>query len=133
MDTLNISTNKSDVNQTSSKKIKCSEPPITNSVKILEFRNIYIYIYAYHSIMIMDFHGGSDGKMSAYHAGDPGSTPGFGKISWRREWQPTTVFLPGKSHGRKSLVGYSPRGPKESDTTERLSFTFTAHIIPWNI
>ena len=37
---------------------------------------------------------------------------------WRREWQPTPVFLPGESHGQRSLVGYSPWGPKESDTTE---------------
>ena len=36
----------------------------------------------------------------------------------RRKWQPTPVFLPGKLHGQKNLEGYSPRGPKESDTTE---------------
>ena len=43
---------------------------------------------------------------------------------WRRKWQPTPGLLPGKSHGRRSLVGYSPWGRKESDTTERLhSFT----------
>ena len=36
----------------------------------------------------------------------------IGKISWRRKWQPTPVFLPGKSHGWRSLVGYSPRGHK---------------------
>ena len=40
-----------------------------------------------------------------------------GKIPWRRKWQPTPVFLPGKSHGQRSLVGYSPWGYKESDTT----------------
>ena len=45
-----------------------------------------------------------------------------GKIPWRRKWHPTPVLLPGKSHGWKSLVGYSPRGRKESDTTERLYF-----------
>ena len=39
-------------------------------------------------------------------------------IPWRRKWQPTPVFLPGESHGGRSLVGYSPRGRKESDTTE---------------
>ena len=43
-------------------------------------------------------------------------------------WQPTPVFLPGESHGRRSLVGYSPQGPKESDRTERLHFTFTFSI-----
>ena len=40
------------------------------------------------------------------------------KIPWRRAWQPTPVFLPGESHGQKSLAGYSPWGCKESDTTE---------------
>ena len=43
---------------------------------------------------------------------------------WRRKRHPTPVSLPGESHGRRSLVGYSPRGHKESDTTERF-FTFT--------
>ena len=42
---------------------------------------------------------------------------------WRRQWQPTSVLLPGESHGRRSLVGCSPWGRKESDTTERLHFT----------
>ena len=44
------------------------------------------------------------------------------QIHWRRKWQPTAVLLPGKSHGRRSLVGYSPWGHKESDMTERLHF-----------
>ena len=47
--------------------------------------------------------------------------PWVRKIPWRRKrrkWQPTPVFLPGKFHGQKSLVGCSPRGCKESDTTE---------------
>ena len=39
-------------------------------------------------------------------------------IPWRREWQPTPVFLPGESHGPRSLVGYNPWGRKESDMTE---------------
>ena len=50
-----------------------------------------------------------------------------GKIPWRRKWQYTPVFLPGESPGWRSLVGYSPQGLKQSDTTERLhflSFTF---------
>ena len=41
---------------------------------------------------------------------------------WRRQWHPTPVLLPGESHGRRSLVGYSPWGHKESDTTEPLHF-----------
>jgi len=46
-----------------------------------------------------------------------------GKIPWRRKWQSTPVLLPGKSHGQRSLVGYSPWCRKESDTTEWLHFT----------
>ena len=37
---------------------------------------------------------------------------------WRREWQPTLVFLPGESYGQKNLVGYSPWGSQDSDTTD---------------
>ena len=44
--------------------------------------------------------------------------PWVRKIPWRRKWQPTPVFLPGESRGQRSLVGYSPWGHKESDTTE---------------
>ena len=43
----------------------------------------------------------------------------------RRQWHPTPVLLPGKSHGRRSLVGYSPWGHEESDATERLHFYFS--------
>jgi len=39
-------------------------------------------------------------------------------MPWRREWQPTPVFLPGESHGQRSLAGYNPWGHKESDTIE---------------
>ena len=46
-----------------------------------------------------------------------------GKIPWRRKWQPTPVFLPGESHGQRSLVGYSPWGCKELDTTEATEHT----------
>ena len=47
-----------------------------------------------------------------------GFDPWVRKILWRRKQQPTPVFLPGESHGQRSLVGYSPRGHKESDMTE---------------
>ena len=49
------------------------------------------------------------------------------KHFWRRKWQPTPVFLPGKSYGQTSLVGYSPWGHKESDTTERLNHHHHPH------
>ena len=48
----------------------------------------------------------------------PGFSPWVGKIPWRKAWQPTPVFLPGESHGQRSLTGYSPWGHKESDTAE---------------
>ena len=48
---------------------------------------------------------------------------------WRRQWHPTPVLLSGKSHGRRNLVGCSPWGCKESDTTERLHFHFSLSCI----
>ena len=59
----------------------------------------------------------------------PGFSPWVGKIPWRRKWQPTPVFLPGESHGWRSLVGCSPQGRKESDMTERLHFHFSLSCI----
>jgi len=47
------------------------------------------------------------------------------KILWRRKWQPTPVFLPGKFHRWRSLAGYSPWGHKVLDITERLHFTIS--------
>ena len=47
---------------------------------------------------------------------------------WRRKWQLTPVLLPGESHGRRSLVGYTPWGLKESDTTERLHTSHTSSL-----
>ena len=61
------------------------------------------------------------GKESACRSRRPESDPWVGKIPWRREWQPTPVFLPREFHGKRSLVGYSPWGQKESDTTEQLN------------
>ena len=43
--------------------------------------------------------------------------PQVEKIPWRRKWQPIAVFLPGESHGQRSLAGYSPWGRKEANTT----------------
>ena len=48
---------------------------------------------------------------------------------WRRHWRPAPVLLPGKSHGWRSLVGCSPWGREESDTTERLHFHFSLSCI----
>ena len=62
-------------------------------------------------------------RESSYNAGatgDTGLTPGSGRFPWRREWQPTSVFLPEVSYGQRSLVGYRPWGHKELDMTEAL-------------
>ena len=64
-------------------------------------------------------------KASAYSARDPDSIPGLGRSPG--EGNGTLVFLPGKFHGWRSLVGYSPWGWKELDTTERLHFHFLLH------
>ena len=50
-------------------------------------------------------------------------------IYWRRQWHPTPVLLPGKSHGQKSLVGCSPWGHEKLDTTERLHIQFSLSCI----
>ena len=60
----------------------------------------YMYIYTHSS------------KESACQCRRPGFYPWVGKIPWRRKWQPTSVFLPGKSHGQRSFAGYSPWGHK---------------------
>ena len=59
----------------------------------------------------LGFHGGSDCKESAYNERDLGLTQSWeNQIPWKREWLPTSVFLPGEFHGQRSLVGYSPWG-----------------------
>ena len=50
------------------------------------------------------------------------------KIPWRMEWLPTAVFFPGEFHRKRSLVGYSPGGCKESDMTEQLTLSETLKI-----
>ena len=54
---------------------------------------------------------------------------GYGIFHWRRQWHPTPILWPGKSHGRRSLVGCSPWGSEELDTTEWLHFDFSLSCI----
>ena len=65
-----------------------------------------IWVIYMNHLYDLGFPGGSDGLQ----CGRPGFDPWVGKIPWRRKWQPTPVLLPGKFHGRRSLVGYSPWG-----------------------
>ena len=68
------------------------------------------------------FPGDSDGTESTCNARDLHLSLGR-EDPLTREWLPTPVFLPGECHGQRSLAGYSPRGLKESDTTEQLTHT----------
>ena len=80
-----------------------------------------------HTLWVDLAHGASD-KESAWQCSwhkRCGFEPWIWKICWRRQWQPTPVFLPGKSHGQSSLAGYSPREHEESDTTEH------THTLEW--
>ena len=64
------------------------------------------------------FPSSSESEASACNVGDLGSIPRSGRSPGEGKWQPTPVLLPGKSHGWRSLVGYSPWGHKVSDMTE---------------
>ena len=69
------------------------------------------------------WHSGKESACQCRRCKRHGFDPWVGKIPWSRQWQPTPVFFPGKSHGQRSLAGYGPWGCKESDTTERLHFS----------
>ena len=72
-------------------------------------------------------------KESTFQCMGHGFDPWVGKIPWRRAWQPTPVFLPGESHGERSLAGYSWWDLKESETTERLNNDIYIHTFSQNI
>ena len=74
---------------------------------------------------LLGFPGDSDGKRIHLQGRRPGFNPWVGKIPWGREWLPTPVFLPGESHGQRTLEGHSPWDNKETDTTEQLTLSFS--------
>ena len=74
------------------------------------------------------FPGGSDGKESACNAGDLGSIPGLGRSPGEGNGNPLQYSGLDNPHGWSSLAGYSPWGHKESDTTERLYFTYVLRL-----
>ena len=59
-------------------------------------------------------------QVSYMHAGPP--------KEWRRKWQPTPVFMPGKFHGQRNLAGYSPWGGRELAVTEHISLCTKMHL-----
>ena len=82
-----------------------------------EKKNIYIYTTHEH----IGFPGNACGKevtCQCRKCKRLAFNPCIGKIPWRKAWQPTLVFLSGESQGQRSLAGYSPWSPKESDTPQ---------------
>ena len=82
---------------------------------------INLEILGLHREIYMGFPAGTSGKELTWKCRRHKRrrfSPWVGKIPWRRRWQPTPVFLPGESHGQRSLVVYSPWDHKESDMTE---------------
>ena len=73
------------------------------------------------SSISQDFPGGPMVKTPRSQCRGCGFNSWARKIPWRRKWQPILVFLPGKSHGQRSLGGYNPWGCKELDMTEQLN------------
>ena len=73
--------------------------------------------------LLKRFSGSSNGKESVYNAGRPGFNSWVRKVPWRRAWQLTPIFLPGESHGQRSLVGYIVHRVAELDMTEQLAHT----------
>ena len=84
-----------------------------------------------HAKINMSFPGGSDGKEFTCNAGDLGLDSWVRKTPWWREWLPTSLFLPGEFHGKRSLAGYSPWGCKEWDTTEWLTLSKRNILKEW--
>ena len=89
-----------------------------NIFKEIQFNYFYLNLLG---LPRWGFPGGTSGKELAYQCRRCKRlkfNPWVRKISWRRAWQPTLVFLPGESHGQKSLEDYSPYGCKELDRTK---------------
>ena len=94
------------------------------SLQSLEKLDLHIYVFALYYMESRACKVVLVVKNLSANAGDMGSISGW-EIPWRSAWQPTPVFLPGESHGQRSLAGYHSQGCKESDKTE-----MTAHM--WN-
>ena len=78
----------------------------------------------------LGFPGGSDSKVSAHNAGDPGLIPGWGRSPGEGNGNPLQYSCLENPHGQRSLAGYSLWGHKESDVTERLTLSLFQHLRP---
>ena len=92
-------------------------------LKTISFWNSHQFMLLNTLFILIGFPWWLSGKESICNTGatEDSFSPWVRKISWRRKWQPTSVFLLGESHGQRSLAGYSLWGHKEYDTTEWLN------------
>ena len=118
-----------------------SSPPISSVRGILQARILewiavpsfrgsskprnWIHVSGTGRQVLYHFPGGSDGKSVCLQLRRPRFDPWVGKIPWRRKWKPTSVLLPWKSHGRRSLVGYKSLAVAGHDWVTSLSLFFT--------
>ena len=93
--------------------------------------NMCLGVFCLGFILLECFPGGSEGKVSACNAGETGSVPGLGRSPGEGNGNPVWYSCLEKSHGWRSLVGYSPGGCKESDTTDQLHFHFILFGTLW--
>ena len=83
--------------------------------------------------VVLGFPGGTSGKEPTCQCRRHMFDPWLEKIPWRKAWQPTPVFLPGESHGQRSLVGYSPQSHKKLDVTEATQLVGIGLAAPWQV
>ena len=107
------------------------------SMNFLLLKKLYIYIYTHTYIYIYRlpwWFSGKESTCQCRRCRRHGFNPWVRKIPWRRKWQPTPVFLPGKSHGQRNLVVYNPWGHKESDMSEHIHSIFWSQnsLMPWS-
>ena len=92
------------------------------SFSLYDSKHFYsVFTFYVASLTISRFSGGASSKEPTCQCRRykrHGFDPWVGKLPWRRKWQPTPVFLPGKSHGQRSLAGCSPWGHEELDVIE---------------
>ena len=99
-----------------------------NCLKRCHWEVFFFFFFFPHSQW--GFPCGSDGIV-CLQCGRTEFNPWVRKIPWIRKWQPTPVYLPGECHGLRSLVGYSPWGCKELDTTEVTEHTCMVRRLCW--
>ena len=119
----------SDIRSQRLEPLVLKENNITTINKVyLYIDNIYIYIYS-NKYLGSAYLGGSDGRESACNAGDLGSIPGLGRSPGGGHGNPLQYSRLENPRGQRSLVGYSPWGRKELDTTERLNIHTAQHAL----